>query len=55
MYTETITIIFDESRATSSKVNKMPSEIGFPMTLTSGVFLKQKPNKQTRHEQQEYS
>ena len=27
----------------------MPSEIGFP-TLTSDVFLNQKPNKQTSHE-----
>ena len=23
---------------------------GFPVTLTSGAFLNQKPNKQTRHE-----
>ena len=27
-----------------------PSEIGFPMTLTSGAFLNQKTNKQTNHE-----
>ena len=26
------------------------SEIGFPMTLTSGAFLNQKNNKQTSHE-----
>ena len=35
-----------------SEVNTMQSEIGFPMTLTSGAFLNQKPNKQTSHEQQ---
>ena len=28
----------------------MPSEIGFPMTLTSCAFLNQKRNKQTSHE-----
>ena len=30
----------------------MPSEIGFPMTLTSGAFVNQKHNKQTSHELQ---
>ena len=30
----------------------MPSDIGFPMTLTSGAFINQKPTKQTSHEQQ---
>ena len=36
---------------TSSKVKRktMPPEIGFPMTLTSGAFLNQKPNKETNH------
>ena len=35
---------------TSSEVNTMPCEIGFPVTLTSDAFLNQKPNKQTRLE-----
>ena len=30
----------------------MPSEIGFPMTLTSGAFVNKKRNKQTSHELQ---
>ena len=34
----------------SSFLKTMPSEIGFPMTLTSGAFLNQKRNKQTSHE-----
>ena len=36
----------------SSFLKTMPSEIGFPMTLTSGAFLNQKRNKQTSHELQ---
>ena len=35
----------------SSFLKTMPSEIGFPITLTSGVFVK-KCNKQTNHELQ---
>ena len=31
---------------------KKPSEIKFPMTLTSGAFLNQKRNKQASHELQ---
>ena len=34
----------------SSFLKTTPSEIGFPMTLTSGAFLNQKRNKQTSHE-----
>ena len=36
----------------SSFLKTMPSEIGFPMTLTSGAFLNQKRSKQTSHELQ---
>ena len=36
----------------SSFFKTTPSEIGFPMTLTSGAFLNQKRNKQTSHELQ---
>ena len=36
----------------SSFLKTMPSEIGFPMTLTSGAFVNKKPDKQTSHELQ---
>ena len=36
----------------SSFLKTMPSEIGFPMTLTSGAFVNKKRNKQTSHELQ---
>ena len=36
----------------SSFFKTMPSEIGFPMTLTSGAFVNKKGNKQTSHELQ---
>ena len=36
----------------SSFLKTMPSEIGFPMTLTSGPFVNKKRNKQTSHELQ---
>ena len=36
----------------SSFLKTMPSEIGFPMTLTSGAFVNKKGNKQTSHELQ---
>ena len=36
----------------SSFLKTMPSEIGFPVTLTSGAFVNKKRNKQTSHELQ---
>ena len=36
----------------SSFLKTMPSEIGFPMTLTSGAFVNKERNKQTSHELQ---
>ena len=36
----------------SSFLKTMPSEIGFPMTLTSGAFVNKKRNKQTSYELQ---
>ena len=36
----------------SSFLKTMPSEIGFPMTLTSGAFVNKMRNKQTSHELQ---
>ena len=36
----------------SSFLKTMSSEIGFPMTLTSGAFVNKKRNKQTSHELQ---
>ena len=38
-----------QERAT---MKTMPSEIGFPMTLTSGAFVNKKRHKQTSHELQ---
>ena len=39
----------NQSSKVKNENESMPSEIGFP-TLTSDVFLNQKPNKQTSHE-----
>ena len=41
------TLLLLKQEQVSSFLKTMPSEIGFPMTLTSGAFLNKKRNKQT--------
>ena len=41
-----------KGKRVSSFLKTMSSEIGFPLTLTSGAFVKKKRNKQTSHELQ---
>ena len=41
-----------KGKLVSSVLTTVPSEIGFPMTLTCGAFLNQRRNKQSSHELQ---